>query len=209
MLQTVSRVVGLGVASVAATATGAILFASGVTKLQDSEIRSESRQILPGLANTHPYIDTYSCSISLPDTVSSSNTRLLTLYLQSFFNSVPFQMERKILRLASGEKQVTNADVDAMQFDKVGRDKVYMFKLMERTETEAAFKWGMETSGGVSWFGVQGCSDDRNRLDLMFASALEDNTHIAFKVFLPFHLLYAQVLLKCAALRMQHSLDSK
>lgn len=199
---------GLGVASVGVTVSGALLYARQVEKCTLDDLRKQNKQYLLELGSSSYLLDSYKIGVKLPDNIAGDKSSLLTTYIQCFFTCFPFQLERQILRLLPGLPGVTDASILESDFSKPGEDSVSAFVLSKRNEEEAIFDWSPE---GRTWFGIHLSEEEKNVLELQFGSAILDT--IKYKslldVALPFHMIYSQVLLQASSERFANKIQGK
>ncbi|OQR82540.1 hypothetical protein ACHHYP_15881 [Achlya hypogyna] len=122
----------------------------------------------------------------------------LPKFASCFFRSPVFQAERLVLRLC-GYGAMSDADIDALAF--TPNDDVVVFHVVESTPDEIVMAWKLspETHGN-SWLHL---GDDGRTV--YFGSTFNP-TRATHKAILPFHLLYAQIVL--AAARYQYNKET-
>eukprot|EP00123_Amoebidium_parasiticum_P021633 comp70918_c0_seq1/m.48123 comp70918_c0_seq1/g.48123 ORF comp70918_c0_seq1/g.48123 comp70918_c0_seq1/m.48123 type:complete len:227 (-) comp70918_c0_seq1:452-1132(-) len=210
--------IGLGVS---ASMVGGALFSiytSSVIQLA----RAPTRSLLQRrVAKYGIYGDAFAVRASVGGRLgTAAPEEVLKLYMDSFFTSPVFKLERFILRLARQGRPVTDSDIRSYEYEK--GDAVQVFTVVETTHTEALFCWD-EKLHGYTWFAVQragqqpalteevGVSEGSGEVVLLFGSALKgggaDEVNGAMSLFwrtaLAFHVAYSRLLLAAALRRFE------
>lgn len=204
-----AKVLGLGVASVAATCCSALLYSRHVVRAKSiAHLKEEGKRFLPELQSQSKHLDMYHVNVKLQSGVQFDEQTLLTAYMQAFFTCGPFQLERMILKLAGATKMPSDEEIYSMKFDNTGIDCVGPFQFIKRNKEapEALFEW---SEHGKTWFGVSHYDPQACTVEVQFGSVLMNGlpSSFLFAALMPFHLIYSQVLVAAASRKLVSDIE--
>ncbi|KDO22101.1 hypothetical protein SPRG_10919 [Saprolegnia parasitica CBS 223.65] len=173
-------------------ALGATLTATGLLYAQLT-VKSASCQFQPS-PTLAPYkaahVDVLTATMDAPVDLAK--------FASCFFRSPVFQAERVLLRLL-GYGATTDAAIARLDFEP--NDAVVVFRVVERTPDEVVLAWALsDDTRGHSWLHV---ADDGRSIE--YATMFEPTRAVHWAL-VPFHLVYARVVL--AAARYQYNKET-
>mmetsp|Transcript_17426 Transcript_17426/g.21459 ORF Transcript_17426/g.21459 Transcript_17426/m.21459 type:complete len:266 (+) Transcript_17426:67-864(+) len=176
------------------------------------------------------YLDGFTVRLDVPKTLNISKRELTTRYVQSFFTTDLFNLERKLLSKAKSEiKYQEDKEILDMKFETPEKDVIAgTFALEHRQEGGAWFEWSFPSKDnsvrGKTFLGVKEAdignfrqpSQYFDEYELVLASSLlldrlskDSGKSIVFSLMLPFHKIYSRLLLQFAATRLQRVFEEE
>jgi hypothetical protein len=132
------------------------------------------------------------CQVHVPSNVSARQ------FARAFFTSPVFRVERRILQAFGAGSSVSDEEIKRMDF--VVGDRVAIFEVVDcqLSHTEEILLCWNPSSLGHSWMEAKPSTDTEGGTTLSFGSVLDVKQRSLDKMFIPFHLMYAKIVLASA-----------